>query len=69
MRHTFVSMSIDLDDSFKTIQGNVGHHTVAFMLEKYGHMFEGRRKESSERMNQHIAGLQADNDEQSKSTK
>lgn len=50
LRHTFAVNSILAGDDIKTIQENMGHYSSAFTLDRYGHVTETMRKNSSNRM-------------------
>lgn len=45
-RHTYAVNAIRTGDDIKTIQGNLGHATAAFTLNRYGH-FTGRMAQDS----------------------
>jgi len=49
-RHTFAVNSIRAGDDIKTIQENMGHYSAAFTLDRYGHVTEGMRQDSANRM-------------------
>ena len=57
LRHTYAVNSLRSGDDVKTVQTNLGHHTAAFTLDKYGHVTETMRKESAERMERFIANI------------
>lgn len=44
-RHTHVAIAIDQGADPKTIQTRLGHHSVAFTLDRYGHLFPARQRE------------------------
>jgi len=50
LRHTYAVNAIRAGDDIKTIQGNLGHATAAFTLDKYGHFTDKMRKDSAVRM-------------------
>ena len=50
IRHTYAVNSIMAGDDIKTISENMGHATVAFTLDVYGHVTEKMRKDSANRM-------------------
>lgn len=50
LRHTYAVNAIRAGDDIKTIQGNLGHATAAFTLDRYGHFTDDLKKASSERM-------------------
>lgn len=54
LRHSYASASLYAGDDVKTLQENLGHHSAAFTLDKYGHVTDEMRKTSSMRMNNFI---------------
>lgn len=50
LRHTYAVNAIRAGDDIKTIQGNLGHASAAFTLDKYGHFTEQMKKDSAARM-------------------
>lgn len=54
LRHTFAVLSLQNGDSVKTVQGNLGHATAAFTLDKYGHVTERMKRDSAARMESFI---------------
>lgn len=50
LRHTYAVSSLRAGDDVKTVQGNLGHHSAAFTLDKYGHVTETMKQESANRM-------------------
>lgn len=57
LRHTYAVNALRAGDDVKTVQGNLGHHSAAFTLDKYGHVTETMKKESAERMEAFIEKL------------
>jgi integrase len=57
LRHTYAVTSLLSGDDLKTIQENLGHHTAAFTLDKYGHVTERMKQESAQRMEAFIKGV------------
>ena len=53
-RHTYAVNAIRAGDDIKTIQGNLGHATAAFTLDKYGHFTEAMRQAIAARMESFI---------------
>lgn len=49
-RHTFAVNSLRAGDDPKSVQGNLGHATAAFTLDRYGHVTERMRQDSAARM-------------------
>ena len=50
LRHTYAVNAIRAGDDIKTIQGNLGHATAAFTLDRYGHFTEDMKWASAQRM-------------------
>ena len=50
LRHTYAVNAIRAGDDIKTIQGNLGHSTAAFTLDKYGHLTDRMKQDSASRM-------------------
>ena len=50
LRHSFAVSSLQAGDDIKTVQANLGHATVAFTLDVYGHVTEQMRRDSATRM-------------------
>ena len=57
MRHSYAVASLQSGDDVKTLQENLGHHTAAFTLDKYGHVTERMKKESAARMDNYIRSV------------
>lgn len=57
LRHTYAVNAIRAGDDIKTIQGNLGHTTAAFTLDKYGHFTERMKQDSAARMENFIKGV------------
>ena len=53
----FVSELDEFGDDIKTVSENLGHATVAFTLDVYGHVTEIMRKDSADRMQAYIESL------------
>lgn len=56
-RHTFAVNSLRAGDDLKSVQGNLGHATAAFTLDRYGHITERMRQDSAQRMEGFIKGV------------
>ena len=56
LRHTFATLSLQNGDDIKTVSYNLGHATVAFTLDVYGHVSERMKKDSADRMENLIKG-------------
>lgn len=50
LRHTYAVNSIRAGDDIKSLQGNLGHASAAFTLDKYGHFTERMKQDSASRM-------------------
>lgn len=57
LRHTYATLSIQNGSDVKTISESLGHSTVAFTMDRYGHVSNQMRKDSAERMERMIASL------------
>ena len=57
LRHTYATLSLQNGDDPKTVSESLGHATVAFTLDVYGHVTEKMRKESADRMQSYINSL------------
>ena len=57
LRHTYAVNAIRAGDDIKTIQGNLGHSSAAFTLDKYGHFTERMKQDSAQRMEGFIKGV------------
>ena len=57
LRHTFATISLQNGDDIKTVSENLGHATVAFTLDVYGHVTDKMKKDSADRMQAYISGL------------
>ena len=49
-RHTYAVNAIRAGDDVKTVQGDLGHASAAFTLDRYGHFIEQMQKDSVARM-------------------
>ena len=50
LRHSYAVLSIENNIDYKTISESMGHFSVAFTLDVYGHVSEKMRKESADRV-------------------
>ena len=53
-RHTFAVNALRAGDDVKSVQGNLGHATAAFTLDRYGHFTEAMQQASATRMENFI---------------
>ena len=51
LRHTYASLLVHQKESPKYISRQMGHYSVAFTMDTYGHIFEETRTEAMERLN------------------
>ena len=49
--------SIRAGDDIKTLQSNLGHATVAFTLDVYGHVIGQMKQDSAHRMEDYITNV------------
>ena len=59
LRHSYAVASLRSGDDAKTVQENLGHATVAFTLDVYGHVTEQMKTESANRMEVFIQSVSA----------
>lgn len=57
MRHTFAVLSLETGADMKTVSSMMGHATVAFTMDKYGHVSNTMRRANAEKMQRYIEGL------------
>ena len=57
LRHTYAVNAIRAGDDIKTIQGNLGHASASFTLDRYGHFTERMKQDSAARMEDFIKGV------------
>lgn len=57
LRHTYAVNSLRAGDDVKTLQGNLGHASAAFTLDKYGHFTERMKQDSADRMENFIKSV------------
>ena len=50
LRHTYAVNAIRAGDDIKTVQGNLGHASAGFTLDRYGHFTERMKQDSAARM-------------------
>lgn len=54
LRHSYAVAAIRSGDDIKTVQGNLGHATASFTLDKYGHVTDQMKRASADRMQDYI---------------
>ncbi|MEA4998910.1 MAG: site-specific integrase [Candidatus Limiplasma sp.] len=57
LRHTYATLALKNGDNVKDVSEALGHATVAFTLDVYGHVTDERKRESAARMDACIASL------------
>ena len=57
LRHTYAVYQIRAGVDIKTISENLGHYSVAFTLDRYGHVTKEMEKESASRLGNFFASL------------
>lgn len=57
LRHTFAVLSLENGADMKTVSATMGHATVAFTMDKYGHVSNNMRTENARRMQRFIDSL------------
>lgn len=54
LRHTYATISLQNGDDIKTVSSNLGHATVSFTLDVYGHVNATMQQQSATRMEAYI---------------
>ena len=57
LRHTYATLALQQGTDIKTVSSNLGHATVAFTLDTYGHVTEQMQKDSADRMQKYLESL------------
>ena len=57
LRHSFATISIQNGDDIKTVSESLGHATVAFTLDVYGHVTDKMKRDSADRMQRFIDSI------------
>ena len=57
LRHSYAVATLQSGDDIKTVQEKLGHRTVAFTLEVYGHVTEQMKRDSADRMDTYIKDI------------
>ena len=55
--HTYATLALQNGVDVKTVSATLGHATVAFTLDKYGHVSDTMMRDSAEKMQRYIEGL------------
>lgn len=54
LRHTYATLSLQNGVNYKTLSHNLGHRTVAFTMDVYGHVSETMEQEAADKMTMYI---------------
>ena len=57
LRHTYAVLALQNGIDIKTVSASLGHYSVAFTMDKYGHVSNTMRKMASEKIGYYIEGL------------
>ena len=57
LRHTYATLALEQGTDIKTVSSNLGHATVAFTLDVYGHVTEQMQRDSADRMQKYLESL------------
>ena len=57
LRHSFATICLENGDDIKTVSENLGHATVAFTLDVYGHVTDKMKKDSADRMQAYFQSI------------
>ncbi|MBQ6506677.1 MAG: tyrosine-type recombinase/integrase [Clostridia bacterium] len=57
LRHTYATLALQQGVDIKTVSSNLGHATVAFTLDVYGHVSEQMQKDSADKMQGYLDTL------------
>lgn len=66
LRHSFAVTSLQLEDDIKTIQSNLGHASVSFTLDVYGHVSDTMKRNSARRMEALLQSMKNGNEREDK---
>lgn len=50
LRHTFVALWVDAGENLKSVSVRAGHSSVAFTLDRYGHLYDDRDPDIQDRL-------------------
>lgn len=57
LRHSYATISLQNGDDYKTVSESLGHATVAFTLDVYGHVTDKMKRDSADRMQSYIDSI------------
>lgn len=57
LRHSYATISLQNGDDIKTVSESLGHATVAFTLDIYGHVTDKMKRDSADRMQRFIDSI------------
>ena len=57
LRHSYAVAALRAGDDVKTVQGNLGHASAAFTLDRYGHVTDQMKQASADRMENYVQSL------------
>jgi integrase len=57
LRHTYATLALEQGTDIKTVYSNLGHATVAFTLDTYGHVTEKMQQDSADRMQRYLESI------------
>ena len=57
LRHTYATLALEQGTDIKTVSSNLGHATVAFTLDVYGHVTEKMQQDSVDRMQRYLESI------------
>ena len=57
LRHSYATISLQNGDDLKSVSESLGHATVAFTLDVYGHVTDKMRRDSADRMQRYIDSI------------
>ena len=57
LRHTYATLALQNGVDVKTVSYNLGHATVAFTMDKYGHVSDAMMQDGAEKMQRFIESL------------
>lgn len=57
LRHTYAMLALQNGIDIKTVSASLGHYSVAFTMDKYGHVSNTMKKAASAKMGRYIDAL------------